>query len=154
MNFIRIYARVLGLLAPERGLATTLAIANLLVAALQYVEPVLFGRLVDVLNGAATRPTEETWSTSLAILGIWGGVGITGILASILVAMHADRLAHRRRLAALARYFEHVLALPIAFHADTHSGRLLKVMLQGVDSLFGIWLGFFQIGRASCRERL
>ena len=144
MNFIRIYARVLGLLAPERGLATTLAIANLLVAALQYVEPVLFGRLVDVLNGAATRPTEETWSTSLAILGIWGGVGITGILASILVAMHADRLAHRRRLAALARYFEHVLALPIAFHADTHSGRLLKVMLQGVDSLFGIWLGFFR----------
>jgi ATP-binding cassette subfamily B protein len=58
--------------------------------------------------------------------------------------MHADRLAHRRRLAALARYFEHVLALPIAFHADTHSGRLLKVMLQGVDHLFSLWLAFFR----------
>lgn len=144
MDFIRIYGRVLGLLAPERGLAITLTIANLGVAALQYVEPVLFGRLVDVLAQSKDRPPADTWHDSLAMLGIWAGIGLVGIFANILVSMHADRLAHRRRLAALAQYFEHVLALPIAFHSDTHSGRLLKVMLQGVDSLFGLWLSFFR----------
>ena len=49
MDFLRIYGRVLGLLRPERRLAITLAVANVVVAALAYVEPVLFGRIVDVL---------------------------------------------------------------------------------------------------------
>ena len=44
----------------------------------------------------------------------------------------------------MARYFEHVLVLPFAFHNAQHSGRLLKIMLTGVDHLFGIWLSFFR----------
>ena len=44
----------------------------------------------------------------------------------------------------MALYFEHVLSLPPAFHTGTHSGRILKTMLQGVDNLFGIWLAFFR----------
>ena len=31
-----------------------------------------------------------------------------------------------------------------AFHHGQHSGRLLKIMLTGVDHLFGIWLSFFR----------
>src|SRR6185295_10178531 len=41
-------------------------------------------------------------------------------------------------------YFEHVLQLPLSFHGSTHSGRLMKVMLTGVDSLWGLWLSFFR----------
>ena len=41
-------------------------------------------------------------------------------------------------------YFQHVLALPLSFHGDTQSGRLMKVMLVGTDNLFGLWLGFFR----------
>ena len=48
-DFFRIYGRVIGLLRPERRLAITLAIANVVVASLAYLEPVLFGRIVDVL---------------------------------------------------------------------------------------------------------
>jgi ATP-binding cassette, subfamily B, beta-glucan exporter len=44
----------------------------------------------------------------------------------------------------MATFFEHVLVLPFAFHHGQHSGRLLKVMLTGVDHLFGIWLSFFR----------
>src|SRR6185295_6858831 len=47
-------------------------------------------------------------------------------------------------LGAMAHYFEHVLWLPFSFHHSQHSGRLLKVMLTGVDHLFGIWLSFFR----------
>lgn len=144
MDFIRVYRRVLAMLAPERRLAIALALANLLVAALLYVEPVLFGRLVDVLSRAGDRPPADTWSDSARLLVIWGVVGAAGIVANILVALHADRLAHRRRLMAMADYFGHVLTLSPVYHAQSHSGRLLKVMLTGVDNLFGVWLAFFR----------
>ena len=144
MDFLRIYGRVLGLLRPERRLAIALAVANVLVAALAYAEPVLFGKIVDVLARGETRPAAETWSASVRLLLIWGGVGLVGLAANILVSLHADRLAHRRRLAAMALYFEHVLSLPPAYHSESHSGRVLKIMLSGVDSLFGVWLAFFR----------
>src|ERR1035441_6006881 len=60
------------------------------------------------------------------------------------VALHADRLAHRQRQAVLTSYFEHIMQLPLTFHTGTHSGRLMKVMLNGTDSLWRLWLGFFR----------
>ena len=49
MKLIRLYGRVLALLGPEQGLAWVLACANLALAAGQFAEPVLFGRVVDTL---------------------------------------------------------------------------------------------------------
>lgn len=144
MEFLRIYGRVLGLLRPERGLAIVLAVANILVAALAYAEPVLFGKIIDVLARGAQRPPADTWADSVRLLVIWGGVGLAGLGANMLVSLHADRLAHRRRLAAMALFFEHVLSLPVSYHSESHSGRVLKIMLSGVDSLFGVWLAFFR----------
>jgi ATP-binding cassette subfamily B protein len=144
MGFFRVYGRVLGLLAPERGLAITLALANVAIAALFYVEPMLFGRIIDVLFRGQGRPAAETWAESLRLLAIWAAVGLGGIAAGILVSLHADRLAHRRRLAAMAQFFGHVLTLSPTYHAQSHSGRLLKIMLTGVDHLFGVWLSFFR----------
>jgi ATP-binding cassette subfamily B protein len=66
------------------------------------------------------------------------------IVCGTLIALVADRLAHRRRLAVLSSYFEHVLQLPLAYHGETHSGRLMKIMLQGTDALWAFWLGFFR----------
>ena len=48
MHFIRLYARVLGLLAPDKWVAIGLAFSALALAGLQFLEPVLFGRVVDV----------------------------------------------------------------------------------------------------------
>jgi ATP-binding cassette subfamily B protein len=144
MKFLRIYGRVLGLLAPEKGLAITLGIANLALAGLQFVEPVLFGRVIDTLSTAASKTSDEVWHESFHLLSIWAIVGVGGIIANIAVALHSDRMAHRERLAAMGRYFEHVLSLPLAYHTATHSGRLLKIMLEGTDHLFGIWLAFFR----------
>jgi ATP-binding cassette subfamily B protein len=144
MSFFTLYGRVLGLLKPERTLAIVLALANLAVAGLQFVEPVMFGKVVDTLSTAAQHTAQEVWHASYRLLGLWALIGVGGILANVLVALHSDRMAHRRRLAAIARYFEHVLELPLGYHLETHSGRLIKVMLQGADDLFGIWLSFFR----------
>jgi len=144
MGFLQTYARVLGLLAPDKWVAIGLALAALALAGLQFLEPVLFGRVVDVLSGADRLPQEEVWRQAIALLVVWGAVGLTGIGANVAVSLLADRMSHRNRLAVMHRYFLHVLALPLSFHGDTASGRLMKVMLVGTDHLFAIWLSFFR----------
>ncbi|MEO8998381.1 MAG: hypothetical protein ABI283_04045 [Rhodanobacter sp.] len=54
---LRLHLRALGLLAPERKLAITRALANLALAGVYFLEPMLFGRVVDALAapGRATR---------------------------------------------------------------------------------------------------
>jgi glucan exporter ATP-binding protein len=144
MDFLRIYGRVLGLLAPERRLAAVLVFGNLGIAGIGFIEPILFGRVIDLLATSADRTAEDNWAATIRLMGLWSAFGLVGIASGILVALHADRLAHRRRLAAVARYFEHVLGLPASFHQAEHSGRMLKVMLTGADHLFGLWLSFFR----------
>jgi ATP-binding cassette, subfamily B, beta-glucan exporter len=144
MKLIRLYARVLALLGPEQSLAWMLAGANLALAAGQFAEPVLFGRVVDTLAKAQSADAPPIWSNLISLLLIWVGFGMFNILCGTLVALYADRLAHRRRHAVLTGYFEHVLELPLAFHGDVHSGRLMKVMLQGTDALWSLWIAFFR----------
>ena len=44
----------------------------------------------------------------------------------------------------MANYFEHALTLPLAYHTQTHSGRVLKVMLDGTSGMWALWLSFFR----------
>ena len=143
MSLLRLYARVLGLLGKETRLGWILAGANLLLAAAQFAEPVLFGKIVDTMSGkaaAGSLGSTSAWPMLLA----WAAFGLFTILCGAWVALHADRLAHRQRQAVLTGYFEHILQLPLTFHTGTHSGRLMKVMLNGTDALWRLWLGFFR----------
>src|SRR5215213_2630530 len=144
MNFIPLYARVLKLLGNESKLGWTLAIANVSLAAAQFAEPVLFGRIVDTLAGAQSRGGAPAWTDVVTLLAAWVSFGLFTITCGALVALHADRLAHRRRHAVMTNYFEHILQLPLSFHGGIHSGRLMKVMLTGTDSLWWLWLEFFR----------
>ena len=56
----------------------------------------------------------------------------------------ADRLAHRRRLAALGQAFEHAIILPISYHAEKGSGAVVRTILAGTDALFWNWLSFLR----------
>jgi len=138
MSLLRLYTRVLQLLGKEARLGWILAAANLLLAGAQFAEPVLFGRIVDVLSGNNTNASP--WP----LLAAWVAFGLFTIAASAAVALHADRLSHRQRQAVLTSYFEHILQLPLTFHSGTHSGRLMKVMLNGTDALWRLWLSFFR----------
>ncbi|MCK1334671.1 glucan exporter ATP-binding protein [Bradyrhizobium sp. LB1.3] len=140
MPILRLYTRVLELLGKEAGLGWLLAFANLLLAASQFAEPVLFGRIVDVLSGKTVAGSDSAWPFLMA----WVAFGLFTIACSALVALQADRLSHRQRQAVLTDYFEHILQLPLTFHSGTHSGRLMKVMLNGTDALWRLWLGFFR----------
>ncbi len=144
MNFLKLYGRVLVLLGPEARLGWILAGANVALAAAQFAEPVLFGRIIDALVKGQTAGATPRFEALTPLLAAWVGFGLFVIACSVLVALHSDRLSHRRKQAVTTMYFEHVMQLPLSFHGSTHSGRLMKVMLTGVDALWGLWLSFFR----------
>ncbi len=137
MPILRIYLRVLALLAPEKWLAITLAVANLALAGVFFLEPWLFGKVVGAL---AAQGHSDAWK----YIGWWAFVGFAGVAASVLVSLHADRLAHRSRLAVIAQFFEHSIGQTLSFHGQHHTGRLLRIMHSGSSNLFQLWLNFFR----------
>jgi glucan exporter ATP-binding protein len=144
MKFVRLYIRVLELLGREAGLGWILAVANLALACAMFVEPILFGRIVDTLAIAQGHLADLSWPDLMKLVGAWVGFGLFIIVCSTLVSLHADRLAHRQYQAVRTMYFEHVLQLPLSYYTGSHSGRLVKVMMAGSNTLWGLWLAFFR----------
>src|ERR1700688_3961978 len=144
MSFARVYLRVLGLLGADVRLAVTLALANIALAAAQFAEPVLFGRIVDALSGDLPAGLHAAALELVPLVGTWIAFGLFIIIAGTVVAWFADRLAHQRRNMVLADYFEHVLQLPLAYHSGEHSGRQMKIMLFRTDTLWWLWVSFFR----------
>ncbi|GEO12671.1 glucan ABC transporter ATP-binding protein/ permease [Microvirga aerophila] len=145
MWLIRLYVRVLGQLGSDLRVGALLSLANVALAVSAFAEPILFGRIIDVLTRAQIPGTPPiTFGVLTPLIVAWIAFGFFSIGAGALVALYADRLSHRRRLAVVANYFEHVLELPLAFHTSTHSGRVLKVMLEGSGGMSWLWLGFFR----------
>jgi len=132
MSLLRLYTRALGMLAAERGLAIVLAAASVAIGLVQLAEPILFGRVVDSLSQG---------QAAFTYIALWALLGLFGIIAGAAVAVYADRLAHRRHLAAMAEAFERAMTLPAGYHAERGSGAVVRSILQGTDGLFWLWLG-------------
>lgn len=144
MNILRIYVRVLAMLGSEKRLAIMLVLANLALAVAAFAEPILFGRIIDTLTKSAGNPANVSWTDLSVLIYAWIAFGVFTILASVMVALHADRLSHRGRLRVMSQFFEHVLHLPLGFHTGVHSGRLLKTMLDGSSGMSSVWLSFLR----------
>lgn len=125
------FIRALRLLGPEWRRATMLICAGAGTAAIQVIEPLLFGRAVGAL--AQSR-------NPLSFVFAWCLLSLLGFGASVIVSLLADRTAHRRRLGTMAAFVEHLLALPPAFHNAARSGRLMRILISGCDTLFFFWL--------------
>ena len=96
MTTLQVYRRALDLLSSERVITIALVLAGMVIAIVQVYEQKLFGWVVDALaKGEGAFP----------IIGLWAMLGLGSILASVVVAVLADRLAHRRRLAAMGLAF-------------------------------------------------
>jgi ATP-binding cassette, subfamily B, beta-glucan exporter len=135
MPTFEVYKRALTLLWQERGLAVALTVAGMVIAIVQVYEQRLFGWVVDALAKG---------DGAFGIIGIWAALGLGSILASVVVAVVADRLAHRRRLAAMGLAFERAIGLPISYHAEKGSGAVVRTILSGTDALFWLWLSFMR----------
>ena len=144
MSFYRIYARVLALLRTEKRAVTSLVVGTAALVLAQFAEPVLFGHLIDRLTHGAKGGHMPSFMSLLPTIAAWVGFAIASILAAVVCSLLSDRLAHRRRLAIMAMFFEHALTLPMTFHSATHSGRSLKIMIESSNSMFLVYLSFFR----------
>jgi ATP-binding cassette subfamily B protein len=144
MPILTIYRRVLAMLGNDTRLAVLLGVANIVVAGLQFLDPVLFGRVIGLLSRSDQVSRDTLWIQAAQLIGIWLAVGASSIGTNIVTVVHAERMAHRNRLRVMSRFFAHVLSLPLSFHGEAHSGRLMKIMLGGSDAMFSVWLTFFR----------
>ena len=135
MSLLQIYLRALAYLAAERRKVTVICCANVALAMVAIAEPILFGRIIDSI--AEKRDV-------MLNLALWAGIGVFNILAYVLVARGADRLAHRRRADVLAQSFEKVITMPLAWHHQRGTSNALHTLLRAVETLFGLWLEFMR----------
>src|ERR1700757_2334810 len=138
MKLIRLYIRVLELLGREARLGWTLAVANLALASAMFVEPVLFGRIVDTLANAQARMSQLAWQDLMMLVGAWVGFGLFIIVCSTLVALHADRLAHRQYQVVRTMFFEHVLQLPLTLFINWRYGLMLILLCAVFAAVIGL----------------
>jgi len=142
--FWEIYARALGLLGEQKTLAWRLSLGNIGLACALFFEPILFGKIIDELSKITAQTDGSIWESLKPLLSLWIGFGLFTIVCSTLIALFSDRLAHGRRHAVMNEYVAHVLHLPMSQLSKTHSGKLMKVMTQGTDALWSLWLSFFR----------
>ncbi len=71
MALARLYIRVLLQLGPEMRLALLLVLANLLLAVAQFVEPWLFGQIINVLTAAQGTGGKPKVDQLLPLIGAW-----------------------------------------------------------------------------------
>ncbi len=135
MSLLNIYWRALGYLAVEKRRAAIICTANIALAVAMIAEPILFGRIIQAI---------ATQSDVVPEVALWATLGIFNIIAVVLVARGADRLAHRRRTEVLAESFEKVITMPLSWHHRHGTSQSLHTLLRAVETLFSLWLEFMR----------
>lgn len=136
MKIMRVYLRTLNILWREERVQTlALIVISFVVGLIQLAEPIMFGRVIDSLSKQ---------SQVYQILLLWAVLGLGNIFCSVYLAVFSDRLAHRQRLNTLDQVFERVIALPVSYHTEQGSGRVVHAILSGTDNLFDLWLTFLR----------
>jgi ATP-binding cassette subfamily B protein len=130
-----IYWRALRYLGADRGRVALLCAANIILAVVTIAEPVLFGAIIDAISDK---------SNLLPTLSLWAGLGAFNIVAFVLVARGADRIAHARRAGVLCDSFERVITMPLSWHHERGTSNTLHTLLRAVDALFSLWLEFMR----------
>ncbi len=135
MSLLQIYWRALTYLGANKLKVTVVVIANVVLAAVAIIEPILFGRIFDAISSN---------SPVTPILLAWAGFGLFNTVAYVLVAREADRLAHGRRATLLTEAFGRIISMPLSWHHKRGTSNALHTLLRAAETLFGLWLEFMR----------
>ncbi|WP_407965947.1 glucan ABC transporter ATP-binding protein/ permease [Bartonella sp. C271] len=135
MSLFKIYARVLSYLNKEKNASILICSANVTLAIITIIEPILFGQVIDAIADK---------SGIVSTLTMWVGFGVFNIISYVLVARSADRLAHRCRLTVLIESFERIIAMPLIWHQQRGTSNAFHTLLRAIDSMSTIWLDFMR----------
>ncbi|KAA3447432.1 cyclic beta-1,2-glucan ABC transporter [Mesorhizobium sp. SARCC-RB16n] len=136
MSLLQIYWRALGYLAADKKRVALICAANVALAAIAILEPILLGRVIGAISEKG-----PVFST----LAVWAALGVFNVIAFVLVARGADRFAHARRSEVLCQSFERVITMPLAWHHQRGTSNSLHTLLRAVETLFSLWLEFMRV---------
>lgn len=136
MSLLQIYFRALGYLAADKKRVALICAANVALAAIAILEPILLGRVIGAISEKGA-----VFST----LAVWAALGVFNVVAFVLVARGADRFAHARRSEVLCQSFERVITMPLAWHHQRGTSNSLHTLLRAVETLFSLWLEFMRV---------
>ncbi len=136
MSLLQIYLRALGYLAADKKRVALICGANVVLAAIAILEPILLGRVIGAISEKG-----PVFST----LAVWAALGMFNVIAFVLVARGADRFAHARRSEVLCQSFERVITMPLAWHHQRGTSNSLHTLLRAVETLFSLWLEFMRV---------
>lgn len=139
MSLFKTYAKVLGFLKAEKKATVLICLANIVLAVIMVAVPKLFGEVINTIS-----TPEQGFSKVILPLSLWAGLGVFNIIAIVLVARGADRLAHRRKLSVLRESYERIITMPLAWHQKRGTSNALHTMLRATDAMFTLWLEFMR----------
>jgi len=135
LSLLQVYFKALKYLARYRLRVSLVVAANIVLAVITILEPILFGRIIDAIS-------EKQDATGILIA--WGCFGVFNTVAYVLVARQADRLAHGRRADLLTESFEKIISMPLSWHHQRGTSNALHTLLRAGETLFGLWLEFMR----------
>lgn len=135
MSLLEVYFRALWYLAAEKRRVIFICLANIVLAFVTIAEPILFGWVINAISDKGEV---------LPTLAVWASLGVFNIVAYVLVARGADRLAHALRIGVLCRSFEQTITMPLSWHHERGTSNALHTMLRAVETLFSLWLEFMR----------
>ena len=136
MSILQIYWRALGYLAADKKRVFFICFANVALAVIAILEPIMFGRVIDSISDH---------TDVVPPLAMWAGLGAFNIIAFVLVARSADRFAHARRSQVLCESFERIITMPLSWHHQRGTSNSLHTLLRAVETLFSLWLEFMRL---------
>ena len=136
MSLLQIYWRALGYLAADKKRVALICGANIVLAGIAILEPILLGRVIGAISEKG-----PVFST----LALWAALSLFNVIAFVLVARGADRFAHARRSEVLCQSFERVITMPLAWHHQRGTSNSLHTLLRAVETLFSLWLEFMRV---------
>ncbi|MCX8999272.1 glucan ABC transporter ATP-binding protein/ permease [Rhizobiaceae bacterium BDR2-2] len=135
MSLLQVYFRALKYLGANRLRVSLVVAANVVLAVITIVEPILFGQIIEAIS---TKGNVEP------VLFMWAAFAVFNTIAFVMVAREADRLAHGRRASLLTEAFERIVSMPLSWHNRRGTSNSLHTLLRASDSLFGLWLEFMR----------
>jgi len=136
VSLLRIYGRALSYLGADRKRVTFICAANVALALIAILEPIMFGRAIDAISDHVD---------AVPALAMWAGLGAFNIVAFVLVARGADRFAHILRGDVLSESFERIITMPLSWHHERGTSNSLHTLLRAVETLFSLWLEFMRL---------
>ncbi len=135
MDLLTTLLRVVRSLREPRLKLAALVGSGMVVALIQVIEAILFGR---VINGLVSGRTVS------GLFSVWIGLGVVGIALSVSTGLAADRLAHRNKLRTMSEAFEAALARAIHPGGIEGMGGVIRNVLIGCDAFFHVWLNLLR----------